>query len=246
MFKYGKKPARPESIKLKFSAYAKALPTPPVEFGHDAAVNPFHCLGNDRYGDCYFAGAAHEEYIYSALGSQRAHITTADVLDDYAAATGFNPADPATDQGTDMAQGAAYRRKIGIRDAKNIRHKVGAYASLRPGDIAEHKTATWLFGAVGLGLTVGDNQQEQFAKGEPWDGPLGSNSGGHYVSILAFRGGLLWVVTWGKVQAITPAFFAAQNDESVVYFSEEMLRGGKSPEGFDVAALNDDLAGIAG
>ena len=41
---------------------------------------------------------------------------------------------------------------------------------------------------------------------------------------------------------MTPAFLREYNDESVVYLSQEMLTGGKSPEGFDLAALKDDLS----
>ena len=242
-YRYGKKPARPNSIKLRFSAYQKSLPAPPAEFGHQALVQPWHVLGNDQYSNCYWAGAAHEEYLWSVEGSgKRVHVTTADTLDDYSS-TGFVLGDEGTDQGTDMQQGASYRRTTGIRDSGNIRHKVAAYAALQAGNLAEHQTAAWLFGAVGLGLTIGDNQQDQFAAGQPWSGAPGANQGGHYVPFVAFQGGMLWVISWGRLVPILVPFFEAQNDESVAYLDDEFLNGtGKSLEGFDVAALNDDLA----
>ena len=43
---------------------------------------------------------------------------------------------------------------------------------------------------------------------------------------------------------MTDAFFRKYNDESIAYVSEEMLTGGKSPEGFDAAALLVDLKAI--
>ena len=39
------------------------------------------------------------------------------VLSDYSAVTGFDPADPATDQGTDVQDAATYRRVTGLLDA---------------------------------------------------------------------------------------------------------------------------------
>lgn len=245
-FKLGKRPARPDSIKLRFRRYfgAAALPKAPDEFGHERMVAPWHMLGNSNFGCCVWSGAAHETYLFTAEGSERAHVTTADVLDDYAACTGFKVGDLSTDQGTDMQQAAAYRQKIGIRDGRNTRHKIGAYAALKPGDADELATAAWLFTAVGVGLEIGDNQQQQFVDGQPWGGPTGANTGGHYVPVVARRGGLLWCVSWGRLQAITPAFLEANNDESVAYFAPEYLKGGKSPEGFDTTALSADLADV--
>lgn len=241
-YKLGKTPARPGAVKMLFRSYASAaLPKPPDEFGHESLITDWGMLGNADYGDCAWAGAGHETMLWTAEAGSRVRITTQDVLDDYGAVTGFDPRKPESDQGTDMQAAAAYRQKTGIRDALDQRHKIGAYAALSPGYLDELKTAVWLFGAVGLGLIVGDTQQEQFAAGKPWDGAPGSNSGGHYVPICAFRNGLFYVVTWGKLQAITPTFLQSQNDESIAYFSTDFLTGGKSLDGFDSAALQDDL-----
>ena len=240
--KRGLKPPRPGAVKMAFGDYlTPALPKRPDEFGHDALVAQWQMLANDRVGCCAWSGAAHETYLWTAEAGARAHITAADVISDYAAAAGYIPGDPSTDNGTDMQAAASYRRKVGIRDAQNKRHTIAAYAAIKPGDLEEMLTASWLFSAVGLGVTVGSNSEDQFSRGLPWDGDPGANAGGHYVPLVAFRHGLAWVVSWGKLQAVTPAFLQSHCDQALAYLSPDMLRGGKSLDGFDLAALQSDL-----
>ena len=107
-------------------------------------------FANDRYGDCVWAGAAHETMLWTEA-MQTAAFNDKNVLSDYSAVTGFDPASPkATDNGTDMQEAASYRRKTGVLDAKGKRHKVLAYLALRPGDIDQLALAMYLFSAVGI------------------------------------------------------------------------------------------------
>ena len=243
IFKRGLTPPRPGAVKMKFSAYFKPaeLPKRPAEFGHENLVQQWNMLGNADYGCCAWSGAAHETYLWTAAGSTRAHITTQDVLSDYAACTGFKASDPSTDQGTDMQAAASYRRQTGILDAAGKRHKIGAYVALEPGNTEEILNAAWLFGAVGIGILIGARQEEQFATKQPWASPVGTDPGGHYVPLVAYRGGVARVVTWGGVQPVTMQFLEHQCEQAIAYLSTDMLRGGKSLEGFDLAALQDDL-----
>jgi hypothetical protein len=133
----GKKPAAPRPTDFKFAEFAGAikLPTVPSRFGHGTAYANWEMLGNDRYGDCVWAGAAHEHMLFNKVVS--GHDVPFDddaVLADYAAATGFDRNDPSTDNGTDVHQALDYRRKIGIADTNGTRHKIGAYVSLDPKD----------------------------------------------------------------------------------------------------------------
>ena len=52
------------------------------------------------------------------------------------------------------------------------------------------------------------------------------------------------VVTWGALQGMTTGFFSKYCDEAIVYLSEESLTNGKSPEAFDYASLQADLAAL--
>jgi hypothetical protein len=243
MFKTGLKAPRPGAMKMKFAAYApKNLPARPAEYGHEDRVKEWHMLGNDQFGCCAFSGSAHEHYLLTATSRDRSRITTLDVLRDYAECTGFDAADISTDQGTDMEAAAKYRRTKGIRDALGKRHKTAAYAEVRPGHLEDIENATWLFQTCALGVTVGQRQQEQFSAGEPWNGLPGADASGHYVPVCAKRGGLFYVVTWGKLHPVTPQFIEQQCDQACIHFSPDMLRDdGSSVEGFKMTSLLDDL-----
>ncbi len=243
----GKTKARSGAMTFKLSDYInkKALPKPPAQFGHEALIPAtWGMLGNDAYGDCVWAGAAHETMMWNAEAGRKVAFTDKSVLSDYSAVTGFNPKKPNTDQGTDMVVAASYRRKTGIVDAAGKRHQVAAYLSIKPGDLNEHLIAVWLFGAIGIGIEFPSSAMDQFNAGKPWDVVSRSKiEGGHYIPLVARRANLE-CVTWGKVQQMTSAFFAKYNDESVAYVSLEALTNNKSPEGFDAAALQADLAAL--
>lgn len=246
--KLGKGPAQ-HKMRYKFTDIFDPanLPKPPAVFGHHAAIQQYHMLGNDHWGNCVWAGAAHEQYIWSMEGGTRTRITTQDTLDDYADLTGFDYTD-ATDNGTDMTQAAQYRQKTGIRDALNQRHKIEAFASLEVGNLDQMFLAIWLLGAAGVGLQITQSAEDQSdangkgRTGVPWTVPPQRKvAGGHYVSGVGrdIAGNLL-IVTWGTVQAMTPDYFSEFNDEGVAYLSLEALgTKGLSPEGYNADYLRE-------
>ena len=245
----GKLPARPGAVSLKFGSYfnAVALPTPPLVFGHESIGQDWGLFCNDRFGDCVWAGAAHEAMIWSHEGGRTVAFSDQGVLSDYSAVTGFVPANPMTDQGTDMAVAAAYRRNTGIVDVKGVRHKIDSYTALSAGDVDQLVLAAYLTGAVGVGLRLPASAEDQFDAGEPWTVVPGDEiDGGHYVCCLGrnSRGNLL-VVTWGRIHAMTPQFYQTYCDEAVAYLSLEPLKNNLSPEGFNIDQLRADLAAIA-
>lgn len=255
--KLGKLPARPDAVKLRFSAYLpdKALPTPPAQFGWDHLIpsNAWGMLGNDQVGDCVIAGGLHETLLWRATAKHTTPLSTACAIKNYELITGYDPNDPSTDQGTDMQVAASYRRKTGLLDANGHRHKVGAYVALRPGDVQQLATATWLFGAVGIGIEFPAFAMDQFNNDQPWDVQRANSKieGGHYIpdfgrgAIYSNTGSNIRVVTWGKVIEMTPRFYQKYCDEAIVYLSEEMLTKGVTLAGFNLAQLQDDLKQVA-
>lgn len=245
--KLGKLPARKDAVKFKLSKYVdvSAFPKVPTTFGHETLISSWGMLGNDQYGDCVLAGGGHETMLWNKEAGQTVIITEKESLKDYSAITGFNPNDPNSDQGTDMQAAASYRLKTGLLDASGKRHKVGAYLAIIPGDIREHLLATYLFGAVGIGIEFPSYAMDQFNQGKTWTyRSKHSIEGGHYIPLVARRGSHGIIVTWGKTQPMTDSFFSHFNDESIAYVSEEMLTNGKSPEGFDLNQLKQDLAAL--
>ncbi|MEU2013121.1 hypothetical protein [Nocardia sp. NPDC019302] len=245
--KLGKLPARINSVQLKLSTYLNVpavLPMIPEAFGHEGLIQDFGMLANDQVGDCVWAGAAHETMLWNREAGNEVTFSDGCVLSDYSKATGYDPENPSTDQGTDMQAAASYRRRIGVLDATGRRHKVGAYVALTTGDPDQLAAATYIFGAVGVGIRFPDYAMDEFESGKPWSVRHGlpKIEGGHYIPVIG-RGanGNFHVVTWGRVQQMTPGFYRRFCDEAICYFSEEFLTAGISPEGFDRAQLLLDL-----
>jgi hypothetical protein len=256
-YKLGKTPARPGAMKLKFGTFfnAEALPVPPAKFGHyglGLGLN-WNMFANDIHSDCVFAGAAHETMVWTHRAGTGVPVdfTDKDVLADYAAVTGFNPSDPSTDQGTDMVEAAIYRQKTGILDANGVRRKIDSYVALGTGNVDQLVLATYLFGAVGIGIRFPASAMQRFNNGVPWDVLTLSEQrndridGGHYIPCIGRNSdGNLLIVTWGRLHAMTPDFYRAFNDESVAYISLDPIKNNLSPEGFNLDQLRRDFASL--
>ncbi len=251
----GKLPARPDAVKLKLSSYFE-LPEIPAKFPDPGKVAPkaWGMLGNDEYGDCVIAGSMHEHMLWTREGvGTAANFTTANALSTYTAVTGFDPSQTdaqgnnPTDRGTDMEAMAKYRRKTGITDASGTVHKIGAYLALDHQDPTTLAAAAYIFDAVGVGIEFPSSAMDQFNAGRSWSVVKGStNEGGHYVPLFFKKSAATFqVVTWGQVQNVTKGFITTYADEAIVYLSEEFLDGtGKTPDGFDLTALQNDLKAL--
>jgi hypothetical protein len=204
-------------------------------------------LGNDSVGDCVIAGSDHAIELWTAEGSKQAQFTDANALSDYSAITGYNPSDPSTDQGADIRTALQYMQTTGMIDANGVRHKIGAFLALDHTDFEEVLEAAYLFGDVKIGIQVPSSAQEQFSAGQPWTVVPGATiEGGHDVEIDGVDPDWIYVITWGAVQKMSREFFDTYCDEAWAILSEEMLNGqGLSPEGFNLAQLQADLAALS-
>jgi len=245
----GKLPARLGAIKLLFAKYVdySRLPATPNEFGHDQPQPAWGMLANDRWGCCVWSGFAHQTMLWRKNANLApASFGDAQVLSDYSAATGF-AFSKATDSGTDMQSAAGYWRGTGILDAAGNRHRIRAYLGIGAGDIEGLLAGAHLFGSAGVGVNFPAGAMGQFDANEPWTLVIGSAIlGGHYVPLVARRGGASICVSWGREQAATDPWLNQYNDEGVVCLSEEFLRGGRSLDGFDLDQLDYDLAVLEG
>lgn len=241
--KLGKLPARKDSIKLKLADYLVAQ-TPPTKAGHQNLVLDWDgLLGNDQYGDCVWAGAAHETILWNTEAKQSVTFTEQSVLSDYSAVTGFNPKKPATDKGTDVQIAASYRLKTGVKDETGKRHQVAAYLAIDQKNLSQLRQAIYQFSNVGIGIEFPSSAMTQFNDGKPWSVVNGAKiEGGHYIPAIGYDSQYIYVVTWGKLQKMTWGFYAKYCDEAIVYLSDEMLSGGKSIDGFNATQLQADLS----
>ena len=261
-YKLGKQPATYDKRDLKFAQFRTSAPLPahPTAFGHETLIgaNAWQMLGNGPdntvskgfagAGDCVFAGGDHETMLWTLEGGAPAKFTGASAIKDYSAVTGYDPnaspdanGDNPTDQGTNTRDALKYRQKTGLIDAKGKRHKIGAYVALEVGNVEQILEALYLFGVVGIGIKFPDSAMDQFNARQPWSvvpGPAPTE--GHYIPLVAYRTNLE-CVTWGRIQQMTTQFYMTYCDEAWAILSPEMLKAGKSLDGFDLAQLQADL-----
>ena len=251
----GKKPARAGAVRFQFAKYVDvaSIRVPPV-FGH--VVNEdYGMFGNDRAGDCVECNVAHQIMI-DAAATRRSipRFYETSVLKVYSDWTGYNPAarvdakgNNPTDGGTDMSDAASRWRTQGFPDATGLMHYSKAYAGLPIGDFDTLIKATYLFGAVSVGVNLQQAQVEQFDAYLPWRHDVNSPIiGGHCITACGMNSrGMLVCISWGRTTAVERNVIEQQMDEAIVTFSREYLMAtGKSPELYDEATLDLDLASL--
>jgi len=258
--KFGRKPAR--FTRASF-ARAHILARHLADLGPAPAASPdwvtevmrqspggWMMLGNDVVGDCTIADCGHQEMLRTANVGAITVPTTSQVLALYSAITGYNPSDPNTDQGADELTVIQYLTATGWLGNR----KLDGSANLDPTQLDQLKWAVCLFGASRLGLNFPDSAMNQFNAGDAWDYVAGAQlAGGHDVPIVKYDGdGTIWIVTWGKLQPVTPAFMAAKFDDGTPYVEEAHAElafdwinaVGTSPSGFDLKALVEELNSV--
>src|SRR4051812_26329566 len=68
---------------------AGPLPTVPAKYSRDLLANQrWGYLGNDRWGDCYFAGQGHYEMLMNKVEKRPFELTDKQVVDAYLKYTG--------------------------------------------------------------------------------------------------------------------------------------------------------------
>lgn len=239
------------AAKLKFGDYLikPNLPDlPKGGFGHvfaNARGGLAQFYGNQKYGDCVLAGAAHEECHWAkSTGKPEPTFSEINIVTQYLKLAGG-------DNGLDPVAVAKHRVSNGISDTRGIRYKVKAFALID--NIDELAYGCYLFDLVGVGAYMPKSAERQFQKHLPWNdiSEDADQTAGHYFPILGRNNRDLWIAsTWADYQGISDdwlkkyCFDAAGG--ALVYFSKNYLtESGKSREGFDEAQLDQDLKAIA-
>ena len=217
----GRLPAeRPEGLHMLSFYQNNPLPAPPTSVAVPAVAN-WQMLGNDRYGDCTFAGIAHAEMATNAtLGLNEAPPTEEQVIGAYLAYTG------GVDQGAVEANLLKYWQSNQLFSGK-----VAAYAPTDPADFLELKSVINSYGLVYIGIEVPSPCEEQFATGKPWaltHTPADENIlGGHCIILTGYDENYFYGITWGKVQAIEPSWLQSYMSESWAIITPEIVTKGQ-------------------
>lgn len=239
--KLGKLPVRTDVRTLHIARYVDRAELPPSPASLDLTdhVADWPMYANDRIGDCTIAAAGHMIEAWTAEShGQAVEISERAVLSAFDAVKQVDPA--SGEEGAVVIDVLNYWRRHGIG-----RHSIGAFARVPVHDHALARTAAWLFGGLYLGVDLPLTARDQ----EVWDwtgsltGPAKPGSwGGHAIDVVRYDDGGVTVITWGRLQRVTWEFWERYVDEVYGILSTDFLNAGKAPNGFDLAALQADLA----
>lgn len=246
--KLGRLPNDPSKPRLLLTPHLTgALPPAPPKADWLSKVPSWTMAANDRVGDCVFAAASHMIRAFNLYSTGKDVVLSDDqVLAAYSAVTGYNPADPSTDQGTVIQDALNYWRKTGIAG-----HKIVAFAQVDHTNPAEVDAAVNLFGALMVGVNFPASAMQQFNNHQPWTvaNPDGGNLGGHAVHLGYYDTTAkdTEVVTWGAVQKVDDAWWAKYVEELWVVLTPEWAdANSKDPQGLDLHSLGEDFAQLTG
>jgi hypothetical protein len=235
----GRLPAkRPDGLHMFAYYQANPLPKAPATLGTPNVPN-WYMLGNDKYGDCTFAGAYHAKMAVAQIdGIKESLLSDQEVVDAYLAYT------KGADQGAVEADLLAHWKSEGLFGSK-----IAAYAPSDHHDFDEIKSIVNTFGFCYIGILVPAPCMEQFQNHEPWDltgTPADEQiEGGHCVIIVGYDEEVFYVVTWGEIQAVTKRWLKTYLEETWAIITPEAVEAGKIRD-FRLEDLKTDITKIKG
>lgn len=234
-------PVRPHGLdELKIYAKGK-LPTPPARVPVPAVAD-WGMDGNDQYGCCAIAGAAHDVAAWDAVLSALKvlnvtldHVPTSDeVVAQYKALTGCQAPGDVHDTGLVLANVLQAWKTVGLFGGI----KIQAYAPVDHKNILDIHTAIASYGVAYVGVALPESAEVQAEQGQPWtlvgDAPVG----GHCIVLVGYDESWLYAVTWGKIVKISWAWWAYYATEAWAIIPAEYLNAGPS---IDVEQLEADI-----
>jgi hypothetical protein len=156
---------------------------------------------------------------------------------------------PPPDQGCNMRDVLTYWRRTGL-----AKDKIQAFVSLEPKNQTQAQDALYMFGSIYIGVALPDSVCHGDLLVNPWvvppQGPVGDAApdpdNGHCINAVGYDARNLYVVTWGEIKPMSWQFYAAYADEAYAVLSKDFIaRNGENSAGFDLAALEADLAQIS-
>jgi hypothetical protein len=247
---------RLEDYRTTGSLKVAGLPPANGDIDRCSEITDWGMQGNDSWGDCVEAMLVHADMAMSQYAGHPAEYAQNAAVGFYSAITGFNPSagppgNNPTDQGTDIQTALEFWKNTGLTDASGAVHKIAGYAQFgNPADEVLLAQVLDVFGCVLVGVSLQQNQEDQFSNGEPWSYVAGDPFvGGHGITLqrrMVGVTGVLRYITWGAVQPAKRNFqwnCAGQgNGEAWAVVSEDTLNTkGDSITGLDLNQLLSDL-----
>jgi hypothetical protein len=208
-------------------------------------------MDNDTLGDCTCAGRGHGIQVHTqdALGAMLT-VSDACIQQMYSEITGYQPGNPATDQGANEQDVLKYLLNNGTPMDDGTRHKIISYFEVDPEHLDNVCEVIQEFGFAYIGFTV---PQGLMQAGPPnlWDDvpEYSGQEGGHCVILTGFdrttdsNNPTFNVISWGTKQwVMTASFFRKYVDEVYGLVDQFWIEtSGKTPYNMALS----DLEGLA-
>lgn len=252
--KLGRRRPRAIGPHFRLRNYLRAtLPTPPASCDYSGPALDIlaDVMGNDQLGDCTCAAIYHYLGLLTANAGAPFHATLAQVVALYSAVSGYNPADPSTDQGADELTVLNYVCSNNLADGS----KGLGWVLVDAGNKTEVMTAIDLFEGCLLTLELPDTYVNPFPSGNgfTWDVGTPDPQNGHAIMVTGYDATGVKIDTWGMLGTLTWAALAALCTSAggggcyALLTPDQIAKGAaKAPNGFDWASLIADFDAMGG
>jgi len=231
-------PVRPSALG-DLADYAK-LPTPPASVAVPAVAD-WGTDGNQSFGNCTIAGAAHCIAAWNAeSGSTDPTPTEDQTVTQYKAITGCVTAGDAHDTGLVLSDVLKlWSANVGLFGD----NKIAGYAPVNHKVVRDIHSAIAAYGVTYVGVALPESAETQFGAGQPWtlvgDPPVG----GHCIDFVGYDPEWLYACTWGGIVKVAWAWWAHYGQEAWAIIPQEFVEAGKGPE-IDLAQLQGDIKSL--
>lgn len=241
----GRLPNDPSKPRMKVSSFLnKESRKAPPRINWHAKVSSFPGYKNEEIGDCTCAGIAHMVQTWTANASSLVTPAEEVVIDFYKKVSGYDGT-PETDNGAVMQDVLNYWRKNSF-DGRHIL----AFAECDIKDLNECKLAAAEFGGIYIGINFPSSAMKKFLDGKSWDVTPGDPiMGGHAICSARYDDGedAWYVVTWGKEQKMTQAFWDEYVAEAWIVVTKDWINArGQTPNSVDTRALGQIYTELTG
>ena len=233
--KFGKlAPQIPAGLNMLASYLTSPLPDAPENVSVPSVTN-WDMLGNDKYGDCTFAGMVH---AFMATASEESETEsfpdTGQTVTAYLIYTNGQDA------------GAVESDLLQTWSSKNILNRqLLGYAPVPVSNLDEIKQVIHTFGFCYIGIKVPAACETQFQQHQPWsitNTPADDQIlGGHCVILVGYDSQYFYAITWGSVQKIEYTWLTKYMDEAWAVIPPEISKG---YNGLNLEQLKQDIEAL--
>jgi hypothetical protein len=200
-------------------------------------------LGNDSVGDCVIAYMLHQIMIWNGVAHAGTPVsfTTDQAIQTYSAITGYNPAYPNTDQGTDPDTALSYWQKNGL-----FGHSIAGYVNLDITNVDQLRYALYVFGGIGFSINCPAYVMNVPAGGS-WSlsGGDATIEGGHQIGLLGYGRNGFRLNSWSTTYTFNLDFVGQFGQAAQAAVSPDWIKqSGTSPSGLDLNGLLADLQAV--